>query len=289
MADHKKNPKLKTPREQQSYNSVSDQRFYNSDDEELKPADGGRIEHQVNDHDYTIIHRPLSLPLHTTTTTQPLAPSLLSPFNPSKAELVGHNHVRSEMPAARMSRGPEYEQGAMRAMETTMHLAQIVRMSSGVVADEEKESDEATMVAKGKAEVEDDTEEGQEGQDDEEGEKEKGENNGEDVAEHGKSRMFKHGLETLNKEYWDDSNRIVDAWMDRYFQLGGDAGAVTASGSGRHSTLGRLNNPDGFETPRQAPDAPVSPSTVVLGTVRRVRVIDELHAASRGTGGVKLA
>ncbi|KAG9858574.1 hypothetical protein KCU98_g547, partial [Aureobasidium melanogenum] len=99
--------------------------------------------------------------------------------------------------------------------------------------------------------------------------------------------MFNNGLEALNEEYSDDSNRIVDAWTDRHFQLGGDAGAMTAPGPRKHSTLGRLSGP--LRYPLQAPNAPVSPSTVVPASVHRVRGIDELRAASGGTGVVKLA
>ncbi|KAG9726115.1 hypothetical protein KCU73_g12984, partial [Aureobasidium melanogenum] len=218
MADRNKTPELKTPGNQQSGESNG---------KETKPADGEHVKDQANGHhSTTTTTRPVNLSLRTTT-TKLVAPSLLSPFSPSNAELVGHNHVTSQMPAAPIARGPEFEHRAARAMETTMHLAQIVRTSKMAVANEEKGSDEATVVVEGKAEEGDGTEERQQVEDKEEGEKEKGEINSENVFECHKSMMFKRCLETLDKEYWDDSNDIVDAWMDRHFQLGDDAVAGT--------------------------------------------------------------
>ncbi|KAG9528192.1 hypothetical protein KCU93_g4519, partial [Aureobasidium melanogenum] len=218
MADRNKIPRPKTP---------EDQHFGESNDKETKPADGEHVKDQANDHhSTTITTRPVNLPLRTTT-TKLVAPSLLSPFSPSNAEMVGHNRVKSQAPTEPIARGPEFEHRAIRAMETTMHLAHIVRISTTAVADEEKESDEATVVVEGKAEEGDGTEERQQVEDKEEGEKEKGEINSENVFECHKSMMFKRCLETLDKEYWDDSNDIVDAWMDRHFQLGDDAVAGT--------------------------------------------------------------
>jgi len=92
--------------------------------------------------------------------------------------------------------------------------------------------------------------------------------------------MFKRGLETLDEEYSDDSNDIVDAWINRHFQLGGDTGAVIAPGPGKHSTLGCLSDPDCFTIHRQTVNTPVPPPTVVPVTVRRVRGIDNLGALS---------
>ncbi|KAG9727631.1 hypothetical protein KCU73_g12573, partial [Aureobasidium melanogenum] len=190
MADRNKIPRPKTP---------EDQHFGESNDKETKPADGEHVKDQANDHhSTTITTRPVHLPLRTTTT-----------------KLVA--------PTAPIARGPEFEHRAARAMERTMHLAQIVRMSTMAVADEEKEIDEVTIVAKGKAEEGDGTEEGQKVEDKEEREKKRKGIKSEDVTERHKSMMFKRYLETLDKEYWDDSNDIVDAWMDRHFQLADDA------------------------------------------------------------------
>ncbi|KAH0157016.1 hypothetical protein KCU67_g8078, partial [Aureobasidium melanogenum] len=242
-----------------------DQQHCDIDEAQTNPFPPEHVETQANDQDSTTIttNRPLKLPLRTTT-TKPLAPSLLSPFNPFNAELVGHDRMKSQAPAEPIARGLVFEQGAMRAMETTIHLAQIVRMSTMAVADEEKESDEVTIVAKGKGEEGDGTEERQKVEDKEEA-GEWGQVNGGDVTGRHKSIMFKRGLETLD---------------EGHFQLGGDTGAVIAPGSGKHSTLGCLSDPDRFETPRQAPNALVSPSTVVPATVRRVRGIDNLRALS---------
>ncbi|KAG9858878.1 hypothetical protein KCU77_g5006, partial [Aureobasidium melanogenum] len=212
------------------------------------PPDG-RNEDQANDQDSTTITTScrLDLPLRTST-TQALAPSLLSPFSPSNAGMLGYSHVRSEVPVMPVARGPEFEHRALRAMETTMHLAQIVRMSPMPVA-REKESDEVTVVAKGKVDEGDGTGEGQKGKDEEEAD-EWDQVNSEDVTERWKSVMFKRGLETLNEEYLYDSRRIVDARMNRHFQLGGDAGAVIAPGPGKHSILGCLSDSDCFTIPR---------------------------------------
>ncbi|KAH0151755.1 hypothetical protein KCU67_g10123, partial [Aureobasidium melanogenum] len=201
MADHNKIPRPKTP---------EDQHFGESNDKETKPADGEHVKDQANDHhSTTITTRPVNLPLRTH-------------HNQARST----NRVRSQVPAEPIARGSEFEYRATRAMETTMHLAQIVRMSTTAVADEEKESGEATIVVEGKGEEGDGTKEGQEGKDDEEaGDWEQV--NGGDVTERHKSIMFKRGLETLDEGYSDDCDDIVDAWMDRHFQLGDDAVAGT--------------------------------------------------------------
>ncbi|KAG9959643.1 hypothetical protein KCU61_g7244, partial [Aureobasidium melanogenum] len=226
MPDHNKIPRPKTP---------EGQRLSNSDDKETKPANGEHVKDQANDHNSTTITRPVNLPL-CTTTTKPLAPSLLSPFDPSDIELVGHDHIRLQAPAEPVARGPEFEHRAWRVMETTMHLAQ---MSTMVVAREDQESDEGTFVAEHDAWKEPGTEEGQGVEEDEEREMKKIWINRQDVAEH--SIMFKRGLETLDEESSD--------------------AAVTASGSEEHSTLNRPNDPHHFTSPCQAVNAPVSRST----------------------------
>ncbi|KAH0278107.1 hypothetical protein KCU91_g2726, partial [Aureobasidium melanogenum] len=231
MPDHNKIPRPKTP---------EGQRFSNSDDKETKPADDEHVKDQANDHNSTTITRPVNLPLRTTT-TKPLAPSLLSPFDPSDIELVGHDHIRLQVPAEPVARGPEFEHRAWRAMETTMHLAQIVKLSTMVVAREDQESDEGTFVAEHNAQKECGTEEGQGVEEDEEREMKKIWLNSEDVAEHHKYMMFERGLEILDEESSD--------------------AAVTASGSEEHSTLDRPNDPHHFTSPCQAVNTPVSRST----------------------------
>lgn len=174
MADCNKIPRPKTPENQQ---------FGESSDKETKSADGEHVKDQANDHHSTATTtRPINLPLRTTT-TKLVAPSLLSPFSPSNAEIVGYDRVRDQAPAEPIARGPEFEHRATRAMETTMHLAQIVRMSTMAVADEEKESDEVTIVTKGKAEEGDGTEERQKVEDKEEREKKRKGIKSEDVTE----------------------------------------------------------------------------------------------------------
>ncbi|KAH0366008.1 hypothetical protein KCU65_g5669, partial [Aureobasidium melanogenum] len=231
MADHNEIPRHKTPGEQQ---------YRDFDCGGNNHAQTKHIEHQVNDHNSTI-----DLLLRTTT-TKSLAPSLLSPFSPSNTELVGHDYVRSLKPATPIARGPKFERAAARARETTMHLAQIVRMDSADV------------------------------------DKEKGEINIEAVAEL-KSQTFRYGLKTLNKEYSDDRNLKVDAWMERFFQQCDSAVAVTAPGPGEHSTPIHINSSTLLRTPRQAINSPASPSTVVPATVRRVRGFDDLRTASEET------
>jgi len=117
MADSNKIPRPKTPEDQQSRES---------DDKETKPADGEHVKDQTNDYKSTTTTRPVNLPLRTTA-TQSLARSLLSPFSPSNAGMLVHSHVRSQAPAEPIARGPEFEHGATRAMETTIYLAQIRR------------------------------------------------------------------------------------------------------------------------------------------------------------------
>ncbi|KAG9700564.1 hypothetical protein KCU95_g719, partial [Aureobasidium melanogenum] len=135
-----------------------------------------------------------------------------------------------------------------------MHLAQIVRMGPMAVVDVEKEE---------------------------------GEIYSEDIAERQKRRKFKCSLKILHKEYSDDSNFKVDAWMDRHFELDDHAVAVTAPGSGKHSTkhsiLYHINSSDPLKTPDKAVNVPISLTTVAPATVRRVRDINDLRAASAGT------
>lgn len=82
-----------------------------------------------------------------------------------------------------------------------------------------------------------------------------------------KSTRFKQGLETLSEDYSHYGHRVVDAWMDKYFQLGDNTVAATASAPqsapGEHLTKSRLSSPDCFVTPRQAVNVPASPSTVL--------------------------
>ncbi|KAH0339552.1 hypothetical protein KCU81_g7172, partial [Aureobasidium melanogenum] len=163
----------------------------------------------------------------------PVRLSSTSNFSPSKTALAGHDCVRSQVATAPIARGITFERAAARARETTMRLAQVVRMGPMAVVDVKKEE---------------------------------GQIDSEDIAERQKIRTFKRGFNTFNKEYPDDSNLKVNAWMDRHFELDDHAVAVTAPGSGKHLTLYHINSSAPLKTPDEAVNVPISPNTAVPAT-----------------------
>lgn len=256
MANLNKIPRPKTPEEQQDLDL---------NEKQNNPGQTKHIEQQFDG------DGPTMDLFQRTTTTKTLEPSLLSPFSPSNTELAGHDYVRSQVATAPIARGIKFERATARARETTMHLAQIVRMVPMAVVDVEEEE---------------------------------GEIESENIAERvsflyaiyhdyfpyallmllqQKIRTFKRDFKTLHKEYSDDSNLKVDAWMDRHFELDDHAVAVTAPGSGKHLTLYHINSSAPLKTSDEAVNVPISPTTAVPATVRRVRDINDLRAASGGT------
>lgn len=256
MANHNKIPRPKTPEEQQDLNL---------NEKQNNPGQTKHIEQQFNG------DGPTMDLFQRTITTKTLEPSLLSPFSPSNTELAGHDYMRSQVATALTARGIKFERATARARETTMHLAQIVRMGPMAVVNVEKEE---------------------------------GQIDSEDIAERvsflyaiyhdyfpyalltllqQKIRKFKRSLKTLNKEYSDDSNLKVNAWINRYFHLGDDAVVVTNPGPKEHLNPAHIDSSARFRNPETAVNAPVSSSTVVPTTSRRVRRIEDLRAASGGT------
>ncbi|KAK5999390.1 hypothetical protein QM012_005515 [Aureobasidium pullulans] len=97
-----------------------------------------------------------------------------------------------------------------------MHLAQVVGISSAPVVDEDKESNEVTLVVRDNDREDIDAEEGQRAKDGKRMEKEIKRVKSEAVVERQKRATFERGLMILDKEYASDNHLIVDRWMERH-------------------------------------------------------------------------